>query len=108
MSANRPLPLGDRRRTERQAAAKIIGGTMAAQNRAGDQPARADHMNEVVDRSAPRWAWDAIDCAFEGGNSFNMDKDGDDQAKVDAAVEAMMNACEHPELDWIATPDSDD
>jgi hypothetical protein len=55
--------------------------------------AMAKYMDELVDRTAPRWAWDVID------ETLNMDSkskafDPDLRKQIQAANEAMIKACE--------------
>ncbi len=47
-----------------------------------------DYMSELVDRAAPRWAWDIIDRALEADDSGPSNED------LAKALEAMVNACE--------------
>ena len=53
---------------------------------------RTFYENELVTRSAPRWAWDAIDECCEEQNSLDSD-----DPRVQEAVVAMTEACEKGE-----------
>lgn len=61
----------------------------------GECPDCADksYMNEIVTRSAPRWAWDLMDETLEidaGSGSFSKELRDD----ISAAMDAMIMACE--------------
>jgi len=56
----------------------------------------AEYMDELVDRTAPRWAWDVIDETLHmDSKSIAIDKDLHKQ--IQAANEAMIAACERGE-----------
>lgn len=50
-----------------------------------------DYSNQLVDRSAPRWAWDKIDEILARGHHEDV-------------AYAMMVACENPELEEVPPP----
>ncbi len=54
------------------------------------------YQKEIVLREAPRWAWDVIDetLAMDAiSSSFSKEL----REVIDSALQAMINACEHPE-----------
>jgi hypothetical protein len=63
-----------------------------------------DHQNELVSRSAPRWAWDTID------ETLDMDRrstafTADLRDTIGAAVDAMTLACERADDEPISRKD---
>ncbi|WP_306150719.1 hypothetical protein [Roseovarius sp. MMSF_3281] len=67
-----------------------------------------DHFrNELVDRCAPRWAWDIID------ETLAMDAESKAfganlRADIKAAMRAMLLACERPDDQPISRKEADD
>lgn len=54
-----------------------------------------DYQDEIVDRAAPRWAWDIIDETLAmDSQSKAFDPELRDQ--IAAALRAMVEACENP------------
>lgn len=63
----------------------------------------ADYMDEVVTRSAPRWAWDTIDETLEmDARSSAFDKEL--REAVALALKSMMISCEN-DADYITRAD---
>ena len=57
---------------------------------------RTDYDNELVDRCAPRWAWQVIDETLVNDmRAGNFDQALRDQ--IEEAYDAMVEACENPE-----------
>lgn len=53
------------------------------------EPDPDHYQNKLVDRCAPRWAWDIID-------QFIADYGVMDRDTIDRANKAMIDACENP------------
>ncbi len=55
------------------------------------------YQDEIVIRSAPRWAWDTIDdTLFADAQSGAFDAAL--REEIHAALEAMVTSCENPKL----------
>ncbi|KKM96243.1 hypothetical protein LCGC14_1179950 [marine sediment metagenome] len=60
----------------------------------------SDYMDEIVIRSAPRWAWDIIEetLASDASDLTVLSHRG----AIKTALAAMVEAGDEPELKWIS------
>ena len=60
-----------------------------------------DYQDRIVDRSAPRWAWDIIDETLALDASSGA-FDSALRSDIRDAIESMVKASKEPGLDWLS------
>jgi hypothetical protein len=61
----------------------------------------ADHQNEVVNRSAPRWAWDLIDETL-ALDAQSKAFDRETRSDIKAATHAMIVCCVEGDIESMS------